>query len=391
MKTPFPIHLKAARLRLGWTLDQLAAKAGCVSKAMLSKYELGASMPSREVLQKLCAALNVSSSALLTDNAIRVVFVAFRKTQRLPAREASRIQAEVEWRLRHRWDLMRIVGETPCVQPLPRYAAESASVAEGHAISLRADWSLGNGPLPNLTNLLEDHGFEVVLIQADPSFSGISAWVDETHPVVVVQRRDKDGSRQRMDLSHEVAHLVGQPSESADEEDYAKSFGGAFLFPEAAVRREFPVRRNRITLAELKAIKAKYGISFAAILYRLRDLGILAKEGYLWWYEVGGIRTKEEAEQLVPVETPSHPIRLASRALMEGLVGLQELAEGGDVAVEDLKDQAPKPRNTLQQKFLQLSLAQRRQVISDENARLAEHYAAHPEEVLPDITDGDTE
>jgi len=348
-------------------------------------------MPSREVLQKLCAALNVSSSALLTDNAIRVVFVAFRKTQRLPAREASRIQAEVEWRLRHRWDLMRIVGETPCVQPLPRYAAESASVAEGHAISLRADWSLGNGPLPNLTNLLEDHGFEVVLIQADPSFSGISAWVDETHPVVVVQRRDKDGSRQRMDLSHEVAHLVGQPSESADEEDYAKSFGGAFLFPEAAVRREFPVRRNRITLAELKAIKAKYGISFAAILYRLRDLGILAKEGYLWWYEVGGIRTKEEAEQLVPVETPSHPIRLASRALMEGLVGLQELAEGGDVAVEDLKDQAPKPRNTLQQKFLQLSLAQRRQVISDENMRLAEHYAAHPEEVLPDITDGDTE
>jgi Zn-dependent peptidase ImmA (M78 family)/transcriptional regulator with XRE-family HTH domain len=389
MNSCFPIHLKAARLRLGWSLDQLAAKAACVTKSMLSKYEQGASMPSREVLQKLSAALGVSPTALLTENAVRVEFVAFRKTNGLSVKEANRIRAEVEWRLRHRWDLMRIVGESPVPAALPHFGADTASVAEAHASMLRQTWALGIGPLPNLTNLLEDHGFEVVVVQADSAFSGISAWVNEAHPVVVVQKRDKDGARQRMDLAHELAHLVGHPATAADEEEYAKLFAGAFLFPETAVRREFPVRRNRITLAELKAVKAKYGISFEGILYRLRELSILSQEGYRWWYEAGAIRRKELSELLVPVEAASHPIRLASRALTEGLIGLKEIAEGSDVAMDDLKEQAPKPRETLQQQFLSMSHAQRKQVIREEAERLAEHLTAHPEEILPDITDGD--
>lgn len=391
MKTPLAIHLKAARLRLGWTLDELADKAGCVSKAMLSKYELGASMPSRDVLCRLCDVLDVSPKALLTENTIKIDFVAFRKSQRLPSREASRIQADVEWRLRHRWDLMRILGESPGLRPFPRYNTGAASEAEAHASALRAEWNLGNGPLPNLTNLLEDHGFEVVVVKANGAFSGVSAWVDDIHPVIVVQHREKDGARQRMDLAHELAHLVGNPSEKAEEEDYAKLFAGAFLFPDFAVRREFPVRRNRITLAELKGIKAKYGISFEATLYRLRERGVLSKEGYSWWYEVGHIRKKDMSEPFVLVEAPTHPVALASRALMEGLVGIKELEEGRDVAVADLKEQAPKPRETLQQKFLRMSHAQRRQVMREESTRLAEHLATHPEDILPDITDGDVD
>jgi Zn-dependent peptidase ImmA (M78 family)/transcriptional regulator with XRE-family HTH domain len=389
MNNCLPIHLKAARLRLGWSLDQLATKANCVSKAMLSKYEQGASMPSRDVLLKLGQALGVSPAALLTETTVKVDFVAFRKTNSLSVKEGHRIQAEVEWRLRHRWDLMRIVGETPVPRPLPRLGADVASLAEAHASSLRLEWSLSTGPLPNLTNLLEDHGVEVVVVEADSAFSGISAWVNESHPVVVVQKRDKDGARQRMDLAHELAHLVGHPSAETDEEEYAKLFAGAFLFPESAVRREFPVRRNRITLAELKAIKSKYGISYAGILYRLRELKILSDEGYRWWYSTGGIRKKEDAEPIVPVEAPSHPIRLASRALTEGLVGLKEIAEGGDVNVDDLKDQAPKPRASLQQKFVQMSHTQRKQVIREEAERLAAHYNNHPEDILPDIADGD--
>lgn len=389
MNAAFPIHLKAARLRLGWSLDQLATKAGCVTKAMLSKYEQGASMPSREVLQKLGAALGVSPATLLTDDKIKVEFVAFRKTSGLTAKETQRILGQAEWRLRHRWDLMRILGETPPAGALPRFGADLVSLAEAHASALRLEWSLGVGPLPNLTNLLEDHGVQVVVLEADPAFSGISAWVNGTHPVVVVQKRKNDGARQRMDLAHELAHLIGRPANEPDVEPYARLFAGAFLFPETAVRREFPVRRNRITLAELKAIKAKYGISFEGILYRLRELGVLSPEGYRWWYEVGHIRKKETAEMIVPVETPSHPIRLASRALTEGLIGLKEIAEGGDVPVDDLKDQAPKPRETLQQQFLRMSHAQRKQVIREEAERLAKHYAGHTEEILPDITDGD--
>jgi Zn-dependent peptidase ImmA (M78 family)/transcriptional regulator with XRE-family HTH domain len=389
MNATFPLNLKAARLRLGWSLDQLAAKAGCVTKAMLSKYEQGASMPSREVLLKLAGALGVSPASLLTEGTIKVEFVAFRKTKGLSVKEQTRIQGLTEWRLRHRWDLMRIVGETPTQAALPRFGVDLASLAEAHASALRLEWSLGNGPLPNLTNLLEDRGVHVVVVEADRAFSGISAWVNGQHPVIVVQKREQDGARQRMDLAHELAHLVGRPAREEDEEPYAMLFAGAFLFPEAAVRREFPVPRNRITLGELRAIKAKYGISVEGILYRLKELRILSPDGYKWWYSTGALRRLDNAECVVPVEHPVHPIRLAARALTEGLVGLKEIAEGGDVNVADLAEQAPKPRETLQQKFLQMSHAQRKQVIREEADRLAKHFTENPQEILPDVTDGD--
>ncbi len=391
MASLFPINLRGARLRLGWTLDRLAGEAEkCVSKAMLSRYEQGASLPTPAVVGQLAKALRVPVSALLTESAFNVDFIAFRKTTHLPAMEQNRIKAETEWRLRLRWDLMRVVGETPAPPVLPRYEAAEKSAAEAHASALRLEWGLGNGPLPNLTNLLEDRAFEVISLRANPAFSGISAWVEHRHPVIVVQHRDDDGARQRMDLAHELGHLVGNPVDADTEEDYAGLFGAALLFPEAAVRREFPVRRNRITLAELKTVKSKYGISFEAILRRLRDLNLLSQEGYSWWYAKGNIRRQEKRETPVPPEMPGRPVRLASRALTEDLVSIDTLAQSGDYppdVLEDMKQQAPLRRDSLQQEYLRMPAGERRKTFRKEAEELALHYAANRDEILSDLMD----
>jgi len=381
----FPIHLKAARLRLGWSLDRLAQEAGCVSKAMISKYELGESMPSRDVFVKIAAALKTSEESLLTITAIDLRFVAFRKTQQLSATEEKRIKAETEWRIRQRRELMRVVGESPQAPSLPRYHAAVAADAEAHAAELRAAWGLGTGPLPNLTALLEDKGFEVLVVEADRAFSGISAWAGDAHPVVVVQDPKEDGARQRMNLTHELGHIVGEPDESTDEEDYAALFGGAFLFPRAAAQREFTTRRNRITLAELKSVKLKYGISFEAILKRLKALGILSPEGYKWWYEAGGIR-KKESQTLVPPERPMRPVRLASKALCEGMVTMETLRQNADLSateLEDMADQQQTRPESLQQRYLRLSAEERQKIMETE----ADRVAADPAEIIPDIFD----
>jgi hypothetical protein len=55
--------------------------------------------------------------------------------------------------------------------------------------------------LPNQTALLEDKSFEVLVVEADRAFSGISAWAGDAHPVVVVQDPKKEGARQRMNLT----------------------------------------------------------------------------------------------------------------------------------------------------------------------------------------------
>ncbi len=59
-----PANLRRLRLEAQLTLDRLGALSG-VSRAMISKIERGASVPTATVLGKLAAALQVSLSQLL--------------------------------------------------------------------------------------------------------------------------------------------------------------------------------------------------------------------------------------------------------------------------------------------------------------------------------------
>ncbi|HTT09318.1 MAG TPA: XRE family transcriptional regulator [Burkholderiaceae bacterium] len=75
-----PTPLIAARLRehrrqRGWSLDQLAGRAG-VSKAMLSKLERGEASPTAALLGRICGACGLTMSALVAlpgENRGRVV------------------------------------------------------------------------------------------------------------------------------------------------------------------------------------------------------------------------------------------------------------------------------------------------------------------------------
>ncbi len=390
------IHLRAARLRLGWSLEELATETGEITKQMLSKYEQGASLPSRPVFLRLCQALRVPAESLLTTQVSDVQFVAFRKNADLPVSEQDRIKAEVFWCIQRRRDFMRMIGEEVPSARLPRYEAKHVQEAEAHAAELRLQWGLGSGPLPNLTNLLEDKGFEVIVVKAHERFSGISAWADNGRvPVVVVQARPQDGARQRMDASHEVAHLVGSPSNQDDEEDYAKRFAGAFLLPALDARREFgSPKRNRITLAELKAIKIKYGISIQGILRRARDLEIINQTSYDWWHAILGKqgKRKDEGEPYVSTERPTKPARLASRAVVEGLISTDQLRGYGELGPEeiaDLQGQTPVRYDTPQRRLLRMTKEERDTAWAEESKQLAEHYRKHPDEVLPDFYDED--
>lgn len=43
------------------------------------------------------------------------------------------------------------------------------------------------------------------------------------------------------------------------------------------------------------------------------------------------------------------------------------------------------PRDTLQQRYLRMTVEEKRQVIRDEAERLAEHYTTCPQDILPDV------
>jgi hypothetical protein len=73
-----------------------------------------------------------------------------------------------------------------CLVSTPHWVIDSLAGIEPIADKLRRDWNLGEDPLYNVVELLEDLKIKVFEIKADLSFSGMSTWVDGKIPVIVI-------------------------------------------------------------------------------------------------------------------------------------------------------------------------------------------------------------
>jgi Zn-dependent peptidase ImmA (M78 family) len=70
-----------------------------------------------------------------------------------------------------------------------------------------------------------------------------------------------------------VLHKHGGPHQGRDAETEANNFASSFLMPQADVRSRLPFVSK---LADLVVAKKRWGVSVAALAYRLHKLGILA-------------------------------------------------------------------------------------------------------------------
>ncbi|MCG8346354.1 MAG: ImmA/IrrE family metallo-endopeptidase [Chloroflexales bacterium] len=145
--------------------------------------------------------------------------------------------------------------------------------------------------------------FHVIELDTDEGFDGIAAVArdDEQHVLAatVVTRRGMSGERQRLNLAHEVGHIVLDPKETLDVEQVAFRFGAALLAPSQVVRQRFGARRTFIQLDELILMKQFFGLSIQALLRRLYVLGIITESYYKQWcIDINrlGIRRHEPAE-----------------------------------------------------------------------------------------------
>ena len=106
---------------------------------------------------------------------------------------------------------------------------------------------------------------------------------------------------------HEVGHLLLDIERYSikEQEKICDKFAAAMLLPEASLKAELGGHRKNIHLKELLLIKAQYGISPQAILYRCRELGLITetmfasqtkmmKDRGIWKKEIG----KEESNRL---------------------------------------------------------------------------------------------
>ena len=304
-------RLKQLRLARGLSLEELAAQMdGAVTKQALSKYELGIARPSQRMLNRLAAALGVKAAYLWSDPVVRVEFIAYRKHSGLLKREQEKVECRVAHDLEERVRLQDLLHDSDSLDiPFQTRSIQTEEEAETAAREIREEWRLGVDPIASLTGVLEDRAIHVIEIEADEKFDGICAVArgdgERVQAAALVTRRGVAGERQRLNIVHELGHLVLQFPVGINEEKAAFRFGAAFLAPAELLYREVGRSRTLIQMSEILLLKQRFGLGIQALLYRLKDLGIITASCHGEWIRLINVRGWRKCEpQELPPEQP---------------------------------------------------------------------------------------
>ncbi len=324
-------RLKMFRLSRAMTLDELAsATGGLVTKQAVSKYERGLMLPAPRVLNALAGILGVKATELLAPPSIHVEVLAFRKMSRLAKKEQYRVEGLVSRMLEQRVKLQQASGQDNDREiPVSKYRPSALEECESIAATVRNSWSLGADPISCVTDVLEEHHIHVLELETERTFDGLAAVARDESGVIkaaaVVSRKGLPGERQRLNLTHELGHLVMRESPDVDDEKAAFRFGAAFLAPKDLVRKDVGSTRRKISLIELVLLKQRYGMSVQALIYRLRDLGIIGENhATVLWKQINARGWKKEEPGALRPERPQWARRAAFRAIAEGSLTVDE-------------------------------------------------------------------
>ncbi len=338
----FGERLKRARVKAGLSLDGLASLAdNVVSKQAISQYEKNQKNPSSTVLITLAKVLEVNVEYFFRTMNVEISKVDFRKHSTFGKKKQEMVKENVREELERYLQVEKILDIDANFQnPLDEYEINTYEDVEDAAQKLREIWNLGIDPIVSVVEMLELKEIKVIFMNVEEKFNGLSGWAhnDKGHPFVVLNTTDAlPLDRKRFTTMHELGHLLIENfSSELNPERIADRFAGAFLFPKESVINEFGEKRTSITLEELKHVKQKYKISIAAIMYRLKDLGII-KESMVKKFWISNSRMKFD-EKIPLIETQEKANRfknLLAHAYSEKLLSLSKLAELAGLNVDE--------------------------------------------------------
>lgn len=328
-------RIRRARLLRGLTLDAVAQRVGDITKQGLNKFEKGDATPNSTRLIQLAKALDVKPEYFFRPESVQLAPLEFRKLARMPKKRQHQVGEQMRDHLERYISLERcfeLDGDVTSMEPSRSLPVSHVDEAEAAAEALRERWNIGGDAIAHLTELLEEHGIKVTLLDDQDGFDGACAATEDERHVLIALNGDRPGERLRFTAAHELGHWVMALPEDMSEKDKeacCNRFAGAFLYPRQRVLAEFGTHhRHRVLAAELLNAKRRHGVSMALALRRLKDLNLITDAGYQSMsiqFSAKGWRTSEP-EPLLP-EQPRRFESLVYRALAEDLISLPRAAE----------------------------------------------------------------
>lgn len=365
-------RLRRAREAMGLSQTSLAAIIN-VSKQQVSQYEKGTDSPGPEVFDRLRAVLRHEAQyflmAGLADNAGTKFYrsmASSTKTARL------RAEAKQVW-IR---ELLAYLSEHTVLPPvdIPKLSKKpdliSMEEIEIFASEVRQHWGLGESPIANLVEVAESRGAVIVRQELESaSLDALSEWIQpENRPLVVLNSEKNVSVRSRLDLAHELGHMVLHdgvtPEALANEETFdliesqAFRFGAALLLPE----KPFLEQLYAVSLEALRALKLKWRVSVAMMIQRLKDLGIIDAADHRKLriqYSVRKWNKLEPYESEIEIEQPTLFNKCLELMTSRGIKSIDQIAiETGFSAewIQKLLSIKPKSPTLVTAKVIELKL-----------------------------------
>jgi Zn-dependent peptidase ImmA (M78 family)/DNA-binding XRE family transcriptional regulator len=313
------LRLKEARDARGISVASLAELLG-VTRAAIYQYESDEQSPRPTIMEKICAILNLPTAFFVRSfEAEPAGLIFYRSLSSTKQQARARIERRMGW-IHDIADAVREYVELPKpnipVFDLPSDPLQlSQNEVENVASEARKFWNLDDGPLGSVVNLLENNG---AIISRDDflvdEVDALSQWRNlDSVPYFLLNNRKQSAARSRMDLCHEIGHVLLHRNLSKDDfvrhhklvEDQAFRFGGAFALPAESFVAE--LESGSLTLDFFQELKPTWKMSTGMMIKRTENLGLLS-EGQaerLWRKRAkNGWHLREPLDDELPVETP---------------------------------------------------------------------------------------
>ena len=348
-------RLVEARHARGLTAADLAGMVE-LSAQSLSKYENGRQVPRHETVDRLAMTLGLPRQyffRLMPSVDQKPVF--WRSRLSAQTVDLDRAFVRLQW-LKEVVDYLGDFFEFPALNLLrldvPTDPLKiSTDMLEEFANSIRHEWSVHRGPLPDTIEKIEASGILVSRIHVHAEkVDAFSQWSDRFGIPFIVLSRDKASAvRQRFDALHELAHILLHEQVTREHlnnratykllEKQADQFASFMLLPE----QDFLDELYAPTLDGMLSLKERWGVSVGAMIMRCQSLDLLDDLSVkrMWMnYARRGWRKGEPFDGKMPKEEPHLIKRSFEMLLGEGVQTVEDIRNALPFPVEDLEELA---------------------------------------------------
>lgn len=284
-----PMRLTQAREFASLTRLELSARLK-KSSSSVSRWEKGESAPEAEALEAMSLILGFPLSWFTKPLIERKSAPVFYRTLASTTKDLrSRAGLKMEW-LQEIFEYFSTwldwpAVDLPDIQVSDHRELRRSDIAQA-AMDCRTRWGLGLAPIPDLALAVESAGVICArIVQGNIKMDGLSQWNESGRPFILLSNDKCNYYRSRFDLAHELGHVVlhrniktFEASHLKDIEGQANYFASCLLLPEEMISVEL---QRYPSLESILALKKRWNVSVAAIIYRAAQMRLISEEEVL--------------------------------------------------------------------------------------------------------------